>query len=473
MTDNAEEFLRKLRATFQAEAAELVQAIVSELVQLERAGPAAPGPAAQRILKTLHTLKGAARAVDLNDLELLCHAMEGLCSAWSAGLLAPAAAQFDLLHQACSLVGQLAGQPSGRIRNQALALVRALETLATEAQQAPAAAAHAPQEAPSEPSTPAPASAHLDVEEDGAGEAAAPRSDSLRIEGRDLDTIRYHAEALLSVELELQHQAAHLQELAASMLQAGAGADAASFFEAVRQAAGGTHRASSRLGSIRARLMERVLDAAMVPVSTVLEPLPAMVRNLARSRGKEAVLLIEGDALHIDRRILETVREALLHLVTNAVDHGIEDVAGRIAAGKPAQGEVRIAVEPAGSDRVRITVADDGAGIDTGAVVAAAAARAGADEQVDALAPQEQLRLVLRSGVSTSSVVTPVSGRGVGLAIVAEKVFALDGELQLDSTPGQGCRFELVLPVRVANLRALVVRCGDAEFALPLQGLEA
>src|SRR5215207_8518310 len=134
MADNAEEFLRKLRATFQAEAAELVQAIVSELVPLERAGAAPVAPAAQRILKTLHTLKGAARAVDLNELELLCHAMEGLCSAWGAQQLQPDAAQFDLLHQACAMVGQLAGDPPGRVRNQALSLARALEALAAQPQ---------------------------------------------------------------------------------------------------------------------------------------------------------------------------------------------------------------------------------------------------------------------------------------------------------------------------------------------------
>lgn len=463
---DAQEFLRKLRVTFQAEAAEHVQAIVSDIVQLERSGGGAPAPGAQRILKALHTLKGAARAVDLGDLEQLCHAMEGLCSAWLKRPAPPPQAQFDLLHQACGLLGQMAVQSTGRLRNQAQALVRTLDKLA-ESEHAAAPAA------PTEHVAQATPEAGPVTEE---APAAPARHETLRIDGRDLDMIRYQTESLLSVELSLQHQVAHLHELASQMLQ-DADREQGRFFEQVRQASSRVHGAVSRLATIRGRLMDTVLDTAMVPFSTALDPLPGMVRNLARSRGKEAALAVRGDSIPVDRRILEIVREAVLHLVTNAVDHGIEPVESRRAAGKPDEGQVKITVEQAGSDRVRLLVEDDGAGIDVDAVVAAASDEGGTasmtPEQLSALDAAQRLQLVLRAGVSTSREVTQVSGRGVGLAIVAEKVAALDGELLLDSRPGRGTRFELLLPVRVSTLRALVVRCADAEYALPLHGLEA
>lgn len=478
MDEAGQEFLRKLRATFRAEAAEHVQTIVSDIVLLERADAAAVDAIAGRILKTLHTLKGAARAVDLHDLELLCHSMEGVCSAWRQQTVAPSPAQFDLLHQACGLVGQLSDQPSGRVRNQAMALVRSLDAISagTEAAEtANAAVAAAPGTQPQAAPAPEPAGSAR-APEGMPDPDAIPKAETLRVQARDLDTIRYQAEALLSVELALQHQLAAMQSMAEQLLQRGSGtaADGHSLFEAVRQATGRLHDATTRLGTVRGRLMDTVLDMAMVPFSTLLEHLPGMVRNLARSRGKEAVLTVRGDSVQIDRRILETVREAVLHLVTNAVDHGIEPVEQRLAAGKPAEGQVQITVEQGSAGRVLLTVTDDGAGINVDRVLDAAV-RSGSlkPEQLAALDARQRLQLVLRAGVSTSASVTSVSGRGVGLSIVADKVSAVDGQLEVDSQPGRGCRFELSLPVRVATLRALIVRAGAAEYALPLQGLEA
>lgn len=464
MEDSQEAFLRKLRATFQAEAAEHVQAIVAELVVLERAAPDEGAPVAQRILQTLHTLKGAARAVNMEDLELLCHAMESLCGALRAQAGAPAAGQFDLLHQACELITALLADPGPRTRNKSMALVRQLEAQAAAAPQA------AP--APPEPAPPEPEPPEADLPE-AAAQAVQPRPDMLRIHGRDLDAVRHQAEALLSVELVLSHQAALLGELAGRMLEqrgAGGGED---FFEQVRKAGAELHGACVRMGAVRSKLMEAVLDTAMVPFSSALDQLPGMVRKLARARGKEAVLSVRGDSLHVDRRILEVVREAVLHIVTNAVDHGIEDPAGRSAAGKPREGQVQVTVEQVAGSRVLLTVADDGAGIDVDAVVRAALeAGAVSPAQLDVLDGPARLLLALRAGVSTSGAVDQVSGRGVGLAIVADRVAAAGGELLVDSRPGRGCRFELALPVRVATLRALLVRCGDGEYALPLQGLE-
>jgi len=217
-----------------------------------------------------------------------------------------------------------------------------------------------------------------------------------------------------------------------------------------------------------------VLETALVPTAAALNELPALVRNLARGHGKEVRLEMHGADVDIDRRVLGVVREALIHLVTNAVDHGIETPAQRKAAGKDPVGRVAIAVTQRDARMVSVRIADDGAGIDTEAVAQAAARNAGVpDAELAQMSEQQRLQLALRAGVSTRSEVTQVSGRGMGLAIVADKVAANGGQLVVATKPGAGATFELLLPVGVASLRALVVEVAGTRYAVPLTGLEA
>jgi two-component system chemotaxis sensor kinase CheA len=493
MTDKA--FLRKLLITFRTEAEEHLRDIVSNIVLLEQAGDGGRKDIVEHLLRTLHTLKGAARSVNLTELEMLCHAMESVFSAVrkTGGVLAPE--QFDLVHQASALAAQLCQEePTGRLRNQAADVTQRLERLDEEiavAGQAPAAAPAA--ESAAMPQT----EAAVDVSgQADAGEHA--KADVIRVQGNSLDAIRYQVEALLSVELGLRHHIAELLALADDMasqrnaerlaVHARAGPrapqDAArdvqetagvqGFEHRCRRLAAAAGRTRQNFALIRSRLMDATLDTALVPFSTALEHLPGLVRNLARSRGKEVALKIQGDGILIDRRILDVVREALIHLVTNAVDHGIEPADARLSAGKPAAGEVTVNIAQRSSSRIALTVADDGAGIDVAGVVDAAlkGGHLSAD-QLAGLAEQERLQLALRAGVSTSRELTQVSGRGVGLAVVAEKVASVGGELSIESRHGAGCTFELQLPVRLSTLRGLVLRAGDTSWVLPLSGVEA
>jgi two-component system chemotaxis sensor kinase CheA len=168
--------------------------------------------------------------------------------------------------------------------------------------------------------------------------------------------------------------------------------------------------------------------------------------------------------------VVGVVREALIHLVANAVDHGIENAQDRLAAGKPAAGQLRIAAGQRDARQVWVRVSDDGAGLDPDALARAA----GADpRELQRLDTRERLQLALRAGVSTRAEVTTVSGRGMGLAIVAEKVAAVGGTLAIESARGQGAAFELLLPVRLASIRALVVQAAGARSAVPLAALES
>lgn len=484
MADPHKEFLQKLLATFRIEAQEHLQDIVSTLVLLEQADDKAREGLVERILKKLHTLKGAARAVNQTDLEMLCHAMEGVFSALRKSLRTLPADHFDLLHQAGSLIQALLNEPSGRVRNQASALAARLERMSRELMDAETAIADAESAAQAEPSAPQPP-------RDGGVVAAEPSESAapevIRVAGKSLDAIRYQAEALLSVELGLQNHISELLALADDITEhqeqqsrqtKGRKPEAVQLHGHLelrcRRLASSLSRTRRNFVVMRSQLMDATLEAALVPVSSALQQLPGLVRNLARSQGKEAILGIDGDAVQIDRRIVDLVREALIHLVTNAVDHGIETIERRLANGKSSAGAVRIRVAPCGGNRVAIIVEDDGAGFDVDGLVSAAARVRRLDAgQIAAFGDRQKLHLALHAGVSTSAEVTRVSGRGVGLAIVAEKVAAIGGELSIENSPGKGCSFSLVLPMRLATIRGLVLRIRGAPYVLPLSGLES
>lgn len=508
--DPNKEFLRTLQATFRTEAEEHLSGIVSDIVRLEQSGGAEKG-LVERILKTLHTLKGAARAVNLSEMETLCHAAESVFSAIRTSGRVLDAEQFDLLHQTGSVAHQLLDQPSGRARNQAAALIGRLNRLSMDM-----SAGKTQKDVLSSP--PPPAVEALPAEDDDRGIVhegsdasatsvavevpAAVKTDVIRVHGKHLDAIRYQAEELLSVELGLQHHINDLLNLADLMTEqrerlqlAESGAvpavkkrqtrlstqlpenDAttdASVERQCRRLASALSRTRRHFVLTRSKLLDALLETALVPFASALDQLPGLVRNLARSRGKQALLDIQDNGIQIDRRILDIVRETLIHLVTNAVDHGIEPVVARLAGGKPAAGTIRIRVAQRSSDRVSVTVADDGAGIDV--VGVASAAVSGGSVSGDRLAgldDRQQLNLALQAGISTTTQVTEVSGRGMGLTIVAEKVAAVGGDLSIDNFPGAGCTFELLLPVRLATLRGLVVRVQGALFVFPLTGMEA
>jgi two-component system chemotaxis sensor kinase CheA len=212
-------------------------------------------------------------------------------------------------------------------------------------------------------------------------------------------------------------------------------------------------------------LLTETRRARMSPAATVLEIFPRMVRDLARSEGKDVEWHAQGGELPVDRRVLEAIKDPLIHLVRNAVGHGLETPQERLAAGKPARGRITAAVRPLENGRIELAVSDDGRGIDP-EQVQAAARRARIDSA------QDPFELVFRSGLSTSFVITDVSGHGLGLPIVKEQAERLGGTVTLESRPGAGITVRLVLPATVATFRGLLVHAGEQRFLLPAEAVE-
>ena len=222
------------------------------------------------------------------------------------------------------------------------------------------------------------------------------------------------------------------------------------------------------IGRLSATLQSEILQARMVPVWQVLDRFPRMVRDLARQVGREVAFRVEGKEIELDRAILDEIADPLVHLVRNAVDHGIEPPEERVARGKPAAGQLVLAAVRERSS-VAIRVSDDGRGIDRARVLQRAHELGLVGDEVEQLSDDAMLAHVIAlAGFSTAEHVTDISGRGVGMDAVISTVRALGGSLEVKSEDGRGTTFTIRLPTTLAIVRALLARVGGETYAMPL-----
>jgi len=235
-----------------------------------------------------------------------------------------------------------------------------------------------------------------------------------------------------------------------------------------RQLANDTMRFSLTIDELR----EEIKRVRMLPLATITPTFGRMVRDLARSQDKQITLTIAGGETELDKRILEQVKDPLIHLLRNAVDHGIERAVERETAGKPAEGQIVLTASQQGHNVV-ITVSDDGAGLDLEAIRAAAVLRGRVPSgEVQELDNGEVAKLIFSSGLSTSQIITDISGRGVGLDVVRQNIEELHGTLGVSFEPDRGTTFTMNLPLTLASSRGLLVKAGGQIFALPLSTVE-
>lgn len=214
-------------------------------------------------------------------------------------------------------------------------------------------------------------------------------------------------------------------------------------------------------------LQESVSAARLVPVGEIFQRFPRMVRDLAREAGKEVELVLEGSEIELDKAVLDAISEPLIHLLRNAVDHGIEPAESRRKQGKERSGIIKLAASR-GENYISISVGDDGGGIDM-TQMKEVLARKGLmkPEEADSLKDSDVLELLFQSGVSTAEEVTDVSGRGVGLDVVRNSVRELGGTVEVTTEKGRGTRFTLRLPLSTAVMQTLMIGVGEHLFAIP------
>lgn len=218
-------------------------------------------------------------------------------------------------------------------------------------------------------------------------------------------------------------------------------------------------------------LQGAVLDVRMVPLGQVFDKLARLMRRLVRQSGKDVHFEVSGGDVELDKLIVEELSDPLMHLLRNALDHGVEAPDRRIAQGKDARGVIRLTAQQLGN-KVQIEVGDDGAGMDETRIRQVAIERGLAThEATEELERRELLNLVFLPGFSTRKDVSELSGRGVGLDVVKTNLARLSGLIDIDSRRGEGTRFVLTLPLTLAIIRALVVAVGDRSFAVPLNSV--
>lgn len=488
MPGKDKDFQRRLLATFRVEAEEHIQALSSGLLELERAGDGeVRAKVIESVFREAHSLKGAARAVGLAGIEQVCHSAENLFSALQRGEVRLSQAVLDALHDAVDGLAALlrkadatAGGDSAVAASRLLArldgVLRAKEARPAEGELQQTA------EAPDRPSSTA----------------------TVRISTERLDALLFQAEELLSAKLGSSQHAADLRAAAAALggwkkNQTGVGAlqrllqrawskdrpierrlrrlpelleREDEFFKSFEARLAALTRSGEQmqraLGAMVDSLLDDVKKALMLPASSALTMFHKLVRDLCREQGKEAELRVLGADIEIDRRILDELRDPLMHLLRNCIDHGIERPADRANKGKPARGTIEIALTRRSEATFEIVVLDDGAGIDARAV-AEAAVKAGtvSREEVEGRDAGEVRRLVFGSGVSTSAAVTEISGRGLGLAIVREKVERLGGSVAVEAGRESGTTFRLIVPLTLSTFRGVHVNAAGCRFVIP------
>lgn len=510
MDKDRQAFLQRLVATFRVEAEEHIDAWSAALLQLEQAkGPEEQARWVETAFREAHSLKGGARAVGQGPIESLCQAAENLLSAFKHRQVGLSPPLLDLLLASADclkdLLAGLGGETPEAARGRAADLAERLDE----------AAAGAPP-APGPPAPPEEAAAQAPPPEAHPPEERLPPLATVRIAAARLDALLFQAEGLLTARLtarqladdlrQIRESFAHLERghlkslsevrrLQRSRRRAGRRADPR---QAAKAAAGldrlldyfareepfvrdfrvhletlakAAEQSWRNLGAPVDALLDDVKKLSMVPLSRVVEILPKVARDIARQQGKEVEFAIVGGEVEMDRRILEELRDPLIHLVRNSVDHGIEPPEARLAAGKPRRGSITLSASQIESGRIEIRLADDGAGIDR-ARLRSAAARLGLAPAADEGDDAELLSLLFQSGVSTSAAVTDISGRGLGLAIVREKVERLGGAVGVASRPQAGTTFSLALPLTLATFRGVQVRVAGEDFIFPTRALE-
>ncbi|THD81718.1 MAG: chemotaxis protein CheA [Phenylobacterium sp.] len=291
------------------------------------------------------------------------------------------------------------------------------------------------------------------------GPAAAPRETGDVARGLRVDIERIDALVNLTGELTVAKNAlAHVAALARE------GAEPAAVAAILKD----QHAVLDRLVG---ELQRSVLNIRVLPLRQVFQRFPRLIREMVVSLGKPARLVTEGEATEADKAIVEALFEPLLHVIRNALDHGVETAAARSAAGKPPSATIRLSSHRDG-EHVIVEVADDGAGVDVARVRQVAERRGVADaETLAAMSDAEAVELIFAPGFSTAETVTSVSGRGVGMDAVRSAVERLSGRVEIESRPGEGTTVRFVLPFTVMMSRVMTVEAGGQLFGIPMDSI--
>lgn len=515
----SEQIRARLIASFRAEQTEHVEKINQGLLALEKNPDGATQQALlNQIFRSAHSLKGSARAVGMTTSESMGHVMEDILLQAKAGKRPLTPALFDLLYQALdSLEEILKSAEAGKTTPPAkiLSLLAQLEE-AAENPDRPPTSSDTPEiiaSTPLEERANQPATAAAEPPHDTQAALPEPTApppteasgdETIRVSVSKLDLLMEQFSELLATKIRIEERLTELkalqnfagqwhkewQTLNRHQQRRQSGHEQRQNMEALLKFTNQSqqnirdlnsrstllyrHLANDtmRLSLIIDELQDEIKNIRMLPLDTITVAFERMVRDLARQQNKQVRLTVSGGKTELDKRVLEQIKDPLTHILRNAVDHGIDTPQEREAIGKAVDGEISLEASQQGQN-VIISIRDDGKGLNLEAVRAAAVQK-GILSQADAdkLNHQESIGLIFNAGLSTSEIITDISGRGVGMDVVYQNIMDLQGTLTVDTVPNQGTTFTITLPLTLASSRGLLLQVGQQVYALPFSCIE-
>ena len=503
MDAREKEFLKRLRVTFKLEAEEHIQTMSKKLIELEKSPKdSISDELLEVIFREAHSMKGAARSVNLPGIESLCQILESVFSAIKNKEIEMSQELFDLFQKAIDeLTFLLKGIDKVRTDSDTLRVDNLILKLKDASEGKPVSTDTKKNIVEIEEIEPE------DIDDITASKdmtSVQPQTgnnpiitETVRIPTLKLDPLLLQAEELIMAKLSTSERIREMNELyqyvnsrkneITKLRNRTTDRSELSLNEYLQSAGDFLNSIQSQISTITGtieqdqrnlrRMVDEHLDSMknilMLPVSTLVEGFPRFVRDISRNQGKEVEIEIVGKDIEVDKRILEELKDPLIHLIRNCVDHGIKYSENRINHNKSPKGKILLSFAARNGSQVEIIISDDGAGIDSDKIKAFSI-KSGilSNEEAAKMNKEELLSLIFKSGFSTSPIITDISGRGLGLAIVREKVEILNGKISVESIPFKGTTFKIILPLTRATFRGLLVKSGNYLFIIPTLSVE-
>jgi two-component system chemotaxis sensor kinase CheA len=472
----------ELREIYKISCRERLQRLEAGLLRLEKH----PEDEAtlEQLLRESHSLKGDSRSVGVDPVETLIHQIEETLGGVKRKQITLTPEVGDRLYQGLDAIGKLVHEAvtgqSGQVNtSQVLSSLTEIAPLVNEQD----SLTPTPEKVTIQ--TPAPTEQKLLSPSSEIDELY--RIDTIRVQTRDLDALMTQAEELTVTKTNVAQIAAVIEDMGNLWrdwrsssrnqgLTSKSSSKATAYQEQLENLISSlrtsTQDSSTRLDKISGELREKIRTLRLLPLSTVFQTLPRTVRDLAKQQSKDVELIIEGGDTTADKSILEEIKDSLMHMVRNAIDHGIETPDERQAIGKPATAKIWLKGYQT-DNKIVIEIADDGRGLDLEKIKQTALKRGLYDSEELAVMSASQIQsLIFVPGFSTRSFITEISGRGIGLDVVRTNIERLKGEIQIESNPGQGCTFRIQLNTSLTTVNTVLLDVQGLIHALPIEFLE-
>ncbi len=495
------EFLKRLLATFKIEADERINKIISGLMSLEQSSSHDKTmEIIEIVFREVHSLKGASRSVNLNDVEKICQSMENVFSALKNNKIAISSPLSNLLFDSADLIQKILSRSTIEKSNKEDSFITELILQLEKGSKG---------EGINKLNS---TIINKEIESSNPG-MVSPTPGSVRISTAKLDSLLLQAEELITSNLSSKQMAEDLKKITGDIIYfekqfsklhintvqnnyinksidashsvrnngsdnlTGIVKECTEFIKTVANRLNVLTKKAEQdhyyLSGRVTNLLDGIKNSLMIPFSSIVEQYPNVVRKMAAENGKEIELVIQGEMIEVDRRILEEMKVPILHLIRNSIDHGIEKPEERKARKKYSKGTITLSISHKEGNSFEIIISDDGAGVSLDKVKSAAL-KLGivTHESLAKMDEKDILLLIFQSGVSTSSIITDLSGRGLGLAIVRDTVEKLNGIISIDTKQNEGTTFRITLPLKLANFLGILVRQSHHLFIFPSSGVE-